>query len=79
MYWITQLVLITLICCEVINSVDGLSTLFIITRTIIAQILKVQLMIVTLLLRSSERDFHYIKSYCPYQNISDQVCSVARS
>lgn len=21
---------------------------------------------------SSERDFHYIKSYCPYQNISDQ-------
>ena len=23
--------------------------------------------------RSSESDFHYIKSYCPYQNIKDQV------
>lgn len=23
--------------------------------------------------RSNESDFHYIKSYCPYQNISDKV------
>lgn len=25
------------------------------------------------LFRSNESDFHYIKSYCPYQNIRDKV------
>ena len=25
------------------------------------------------LCRSNESDFHYIKSYCPYQNIRDKV------
>ena len=30
----------------------------------------------TIAFRSNESDFRYIRSYCPYQNIRDQVCSV---
>ena len=31
------------------------------------------LMLLFSLFRSNESDFHYIKSYCPYQNIRDKV------